>query len=201
MTFSRAIGGSTRDLVFRECVRTGKGNRRSLHSASLRSELVTFLIWPVVCGWKARKSICQQASPGFPRLCSGQALRLRAISRPLCDRSARRFAQDDRLCGGEKHPVRLRRKHEKIEKVTGSPNEQTKSVVPHLRRSTACLWTQPFRAGLIFGAGPLGLDCKHRFPMFIPPLTCPGKSVARDDKGEASILRGKWLLVIRGFQI
>src|ERR1700692_18912 len=31
---------------------------------SLRSELVTFLIWPVVCGWKARKSICQQASPG-----------------------------------------------------------------------------------------------------------------------------------------
>ena len=51
--------------------------------------------------------------------------------------------------------------------------EQTESVVPHLRRSTACLWTQPFRAGLIFGAGPLGLDCKHRFPMFIPPLTCP----------------------------
>ena len=33
-------------------------------------------------------------------------------------------------------------------------------------------WTQPFRAGLIFGAGPLGLDCKHRFPMFIPSLTC-----------------------------
>jgi hypothetical protein len=52
-----------------------------------------------------------------------------------------------------------------------APNEQTKSVVPHLRRSTACLWTQPFRAGLFFGAGPLGLDCKHRFPMFIPPLT------------------------------
>jgi hypothetical protein len=45
-------------------------------------------------------------------------------------------------------------------------------VVSHLRRSTACLWTQPFRTGLIFGAGPLGLDCKHRFPMFIPPLTC-----------------------------
>jgi hypothetical protein len=51
-------------------------------------------------------------------------------------------------------------------------DEQTKRVVPHLRCSTACLWTQPFRAGLIFGAGPLGLDCKHRFPMFIPPLTC-----------------------------
>jgi hypothetical protein len=49
-------------------------NCRSLHSAStasrnrsLRSELVTFLIWPVVCGWKARKSICQQSSPGFLR--------------------------------------------------------------------------------------------------------------------------------------
>jgi hypothetical protein len=45
----------------------GKRNSRSLHFASLRSELVTFLIWPVVCGWKARKSICQQASPGFLR--------------------------------------------------------------------------------------------------------------------------------------
>ncbi len=32
-------------------------------------------------------------------------LRLRAISRPLCDRAARRFAQDDGFVGGEKHPV------------------------------------------------------------------------------------------------
>src|SRR5580700_8211581 len=32
-------------------------------------------------------------------------LRLRAISRPLCDRCARRFAQDDGFVGGEKHPV------------------------------------------------------------------------------------------------
>ena len=32
-------------------------------------------------------------------------LRLRAISRPLCDRSARRFAQDDGFVVGEKHPV------------------------------------------------------------------------------------------------
>src|SRR5258708_10862737 len=71
----------------------------------LRSELVTFLIWPVVCGWKARKSICQQASPGFLRLRSGQALPLRAISRSLFDRSARRFAQDDGFVGGETHPV------------------------------------------------------------------------------------------------
>jgi hypothetical protein len=37
---------------------------------------------------------------GFPRLRSGQALRLRAIRRPLCDRSARRFAQDDGSVGG-----------------------------------------------------------------------------------------------------
>jgi hypothetical protein len=32
-------------------------------------------------------------------------LRLRAISRPLCNRSARRFAQDDGFVGGEKDPV------------------------------------------------------------------------------------------------
>src|SRR6202035_2598124 len=42
---------------------------------------------------------------GGPSAGSGQALRLRAISRPLCDRSARRFAQDDGFVGGEKHPV------------------------------------------------------------------------------------------------
>src|SRR3984957_19167753 len=42
---------------------------------------------------------------GVPSAGSGQALRLRAISRPLCDRSARRFAQDDGFVGGEKHPV------------------------------------------------------------------------------------------------
>jgi hypothetical protein len=52
-----------------------------------------------VRGWKAPKNICQQASPGFPRLRSGQALRLRAIGRPLCDGSARRFAQDDAFWG------------------------------------------------------------------------------------------------------
>src|ERR1700733_10274013 len=73
-------------------------------------------------GWKARKSICQQASPGFPRLCSGQGLRLRAISRALCDRSARRFAQDDGFVGGEKHPVSYA-ENTKRSKVTGSPND------------------------------------------------------------------------------
>jgi hypothetical protein len=59
-------------------------------------------------------------------------------------------------------------------------NEQTKSVVPHLRRSIGWLWTQPFRAGLIFGAGPLGLDCKHRFPMFIPPLLAAASQLLKN---------------------
>jgi hypothetical protein len=68
-------------------------------------------------------------------------------------------------------------KNKKNQKSHNSPNEQTKSVVPHPRRSTAWLWTQPFRAGLIFGAGPLGLDRKHRFPMFIPSLTCRRKVI------------------------
>jgi hypothetical protein len=53
----------------------------------------------VACGRKARKSICQQASPGFPRLRSGQALRLRAIKPSVYDRSAKRFAQDDDFRG------------------------------------------------------------------------------------------------------
>jgi hypothetical protein len=52
---------------------------------------------------------------------------------------------------------------------TAPPNEQTKSLVPHLRRSIAWLWTQPFRAGLIFGAGPLGLIANTAFPCsFLP---------------------------------
>ena len=41
---------------------------------TLRSELVTFLIWPVVCGWKAGKSICQQHRRGsFGRLRTGSS--------------------------------------------------------------------------------------------------------------------------------
>src|SRR5580704_122510 len=51
-------------LRFGKILWPGRAHCRSLHFASLRSELVTFLIWPVVCGWKARKSICQQVSPG-----------------------------------------------------------------------------------------------------------------------------------------
>jgi hypothetical protein len=63
-------------------------------------EFVTFLSSGVVCGRKAPKSICQQASPGFPRPRSGQALRLRALKPSVCDRSAKRFAQDDGFVGG-----------------------------------------------------------------------------------------------------
>jgi len=37
---------------------------KELQIPRLRSELVTFLIWLVVRGWKAWKSICQQASLG-----------------------------------------------------------------------------------------------------------------------------------------
>src|SRR3984885_13631873 len=89
----------TRGLVLR-CVAGNPG--------SLRLELVIFLSSGLVCGRKAPKSICQQASPGFPRLRSGQALRLRAIKPSVCDRSAKRFAptprrgrQDDNgeVCG------------------------------------------------------------------------------------------------------
>jgi hypothetical protein len=52
---------------------------RQAGTGRLRSESVTFSISLVVCGRKAPKSICQQASPGFLRLRSGLALRPRAI--------------------------------------------------------------------------------------------------------------------------
>ena len=48
-------------------------------------------------------------------------LRLRAINPPLCDRSARRFAQDDAFLQGTKQHLVGCKKQEKIEKVTGSP--------------------------------------------------------------------------------
>jgi hypothetical protein len=40
---------------------------------------------------------------GVPRPRSGQALRLRAIKPTVCDRSAKRFAQDDGFVGGLKY--------------------------------------------------------------------------------------------------
>jgi hypothetical protein len=75
-----------------------------LRGASLRA--CDFLVSLIVFGRKAEESICQQASPGFPRLRSGQALRLRAVNPSLYDGSARRFAQDDGFVAGldEKHP-------------------------------------------------------------------------------------------------
>jgi hypothetical protein len=60
-------------------------------------------------GRKALNGMCQQASSGFPRLRSGQALRRRAINPLLSNRSAMRFAQDDGFCGSfdKKHPQEL----------------------------------------------------------------------------------------------
>ena len=55
------------------------------------SEFVTFLTSVVVCGRKASQSICQTGIAGV--------LRLRAIKPSLCDRSAKRFAQDDDFVG------------------------------------------------------------------------------------------------------
>src|SRR6266702_6181047 len=76
---------------------------------------------------------------------------------------------------------------------TVAPNEQTKSVVPHLRRSTGHLWTQPFRAGLMFGAGPLGLDCKHRFPHVHSSLNLPQASrLLLMTKGRVGVSNGNW---------
>jgi hypothetical protein len=59
----------------------------------------------VVCGRKAPKSICQQASPGFLRLRSRQALRLRTIKPSVCDRSAKRFAPSKNI-SKKRHPHR-----------------------------------------------------------------------------------------------
>ena len=73
--------------------------RSALQIPRLRSEAVPFLISFRLWGRKALESIGQQPSSGFPRLCSGQALRLRARNPLLSDRSARRFAQDDGLVG------------------------------------------------------------------------------------------------------
>ena len=86
----------------------GQVRRTADPSASLGS--LWLLIWLLVCGWKAPNNICQCASPGFLRLRSGQALRLRARSRPLYESSARRFAQDDGFVGRLKtFPGRVRR--------------------------------------------------------------------------------------------
>ena len=65
-------------------------------------------------------------------------LRLRAISRPLCDRSARRFAQDDGFVGGEKHPVSYAEntKRSKKSQALGMTKEEGEASV-----ESGC-WTQ-----------------------------------------------------------
>ena len=54
-------------------------------------------------------------------------LRLRAIKLSVCDRSAKRFAQDDGFVGELGIQLVGYRKHEKIEKVTGSRDDNGKS--------------------------------------------------------------------------
>src|ERR1700723_3577459 len=61
---TRSVGSSSLPAAFVDGAVKLQIPPRHAGTGRLRSELVTFLIWPVVCGWKARKSICQQASPG-----------------------------------------------------------------------------------------------------------------------------------------
>ncbi len=71
-----------------------------------------------------------------------------------------------------------------------APNEQKKSVVPHLRRLTAWL-CGPSPSGLgYFWCRPSGpILQKHRLPMFIGFMTSPqARSSARDDKEKGNRL-------------
>jgi hypothetical protein len=56
-------------------------------------------------------------------------LRLRAIKPSVCDRSAKRFAQDDGFVGGLKYSWLDMQKTRKIEKVTGSRDDKGESSV------------------------------------------------------------------------
>jgi hypothetical protein len=57
-------------------------------------------------------------------------LRLRATSRPLYDKSARRFAQDDGFVGGEKLTVSCAENTKKIDKVAGSRDDKGRVALP-----------------------------------------------------------------------
>ena len=84
---------------------------------------MTFLIWPVVCGWKDWEE-------HLPTSIAGGVLRLRAISHPLCDRSAWRFAkQDDGFVGGVKSIRLATQKTRKNKKVTGSRDGKGKLLI------------------------------------------------------------------------
>ena len=103
---------------------------------ALRSELVTFLIWLVVRGRKTWKSICQRASPGPSTS---------RISRSLCDRSARRFAQDDGFVRGSRNIRLVVRKTRKVEKVTGSRDDVFVGVSKkNIRNKLALRGRSPF---------------------------------------------------------
>jgi hypothetical protein len=70
-------------------------------------------------------------------------LRLRAISRPLCDRCARRFAQDDGFVGGEKHPVSYAEntKRSKKSQALGMTKGRVAAGTPSIARVN--LWRLP----------------------------------------------------------
>jgi hypothetical protein len=98
ITGDSTVAGTSASIV----PRTERENRRSVHYTLHRSKNI---LPAVNFGW---------AGPGLrwlksfeehlPIIIAG-VLRLRAIRRPLCDRSARRFAQDDGFVGGEKLSV------------------------------------------------------------------------------------------------
>jgi hypothetical protein len=72
-------------------------------------------------------------------------LRLRAIKPSVCDRSAKRFAQDDGFVGGlEIQLVGYAEKHEKIERVTGSQDGPFGNALPPSAHRT--VWA-PARPG------------------------------------------------------
>src|ERR1700720_2138058 len=97
--FSRRPSGPRWDpgrCLFSGCVRTKKKPQIS----PLRSAPVGACdFFNLAC------SLWLESSEGHLPTNIAGVLRLRAISRPLCDRSARRFAQDDGFVEGEKHPV------------------------------------------------------------------------------------------------
>src|ERR1700746_3588565 len=63
------------------------------------------------------------------KISTAGVLRLRAIKLSVCDRSAKRFAQDDAFVAGLKYSWLDMQKHEKIEKVTGSRDDKERATV------------------------------------------------------------------------
>src|SRR3981081_3214711 len=97
--------------------------RAAKREIRVRSEVFLFYFSHRFGGRKAVKSIGQQASSGFLRLRSGQALRLRAVNPLLGGRSARRFAQDDGLVGVLKNILVGVPKTREVKKVTTSQDD------------------------------------------------------------------------------